>query len=184
MSPASPAEARPTARRKPQGAPDAGFVAVGRVLGPFGLKGEVKVQPLTDNPRRFAARAKLFAGAQPVTVLRAREAQGHLFVTFKGFPDRTSVESFRHALLQIPETDLPPLPEGEFYRFQLIGLTAMAGDGEVIGTVEEIIETGSNDVYRIRTPDGADVLLPALDDVIISIDLPCGRMVVDPPNWR
>jgi 16S rRNA processing protein RimM len=159
-------------------------VAVGRILAPFGLKGELKVQSLTDNPERFAPRSRLFAGDQPVTVDASREASGHLYVTLKGYRDRSSVERFRHAILQVPDDALPPLPEGEYYRFQLIGLEVVTRDGGRLGTLEEIIETGSNDVYRVRTDDGHDVLLPALDDVVLSVDLAAKRMVVDPPAWR
>jgi len=183
---AQSAVAREPAARpaKPQRQPDEGYVAVGRVLSPFGLKGELRVQSLTDNPRRFAPRSKLFAGQAPVTVLTSREAQGFFYVTFKGFPDRTSVEKFRHALLQVPETDLPPLAEGEYYRFQILGLRVVGVDGAEIGVIEEVLETGANDVYRIRTTDGGELLLPALVDVIISIDLAKQEMVVDPPAWR
>lgn len=157
---------------------------MGRVLAPFGLKGELKVQALTDNPARFRAKAKLFAGLQPVAVATAREAHGYVYLTFKGFPDRSSTDKFRHALLQVPEEALPPLPEGEYYRFQLLGLTVVDRDGAVLGTLDEIIETGANDVYRVHPSEGADVLLPALGDVIVSVDLDARRMVVDPPEWR
>jgi 16S rRNA processing protein RimM len=174
----------PQPSRRPQAEPDPGFVAVGRVLAPFGLKGELRVQVLTDNATRFQPKAKLWAGQQPISVAKAREAQGHLYLTLKGFPDRDSVERFRHALLQVPEADLPPLPEGEYYRFELIGLTVVDREGRVIGTLDEIIETGANDVYRVQSATGADVLLPALSDVVISVDLPAKRMVVDPPDWR
>lgn len=169
---------------KPQHDPDEGYVAVGRILGPFGLKGELKVLPLTDNAERFKAGARLWAGLQPVTVAASREAQNHLYLMLKGFNDRQSVEKLRHALLQVPETELEPLPEGEYYRFQLVGLAVVSREGAPLGTLDEIIETGANDVYRVRTPDGADLLLPALDDVIVDVDLHARRMVVDPPDWR
>jgi 16S rRNA processing protein RimM len=175
---------RPARPARPASEPDEGFVAVGRVLAPFGLKGELKVQPLTDNPDRFAPKSKLYAGQQPVTVVRSREAQGFVYLTLKGHSDRTSVERFRHAVLQIPEVDLPALPEGEFYRFQLLGLAVFDGEGNPIGTLDEVIVTGANDVYRVRTPEGKDVLLPALDDVVLSVDLDARRMVVSPPDWR
>ncbi len=175
---------QPAVSIKPQAEPDAGFVAVGRVLGPFGLKGELKAQALTDNADRFKVKAKLFAGQQPVTIAKCREAAGQLYLTFKGFADRDSVDKFRHALLQVPESDLPALPEGEYYRFQLIGLTVTDRTGAALGTLDEIIETGANDVYRVHPAEGTDLLLPALADVIISVDLEAKRMVVDPPDWR
>ena len=167
----------------PQREPDEGFVAVGRVQAPFGLKGELKVTSLTENPDRFRAKAKVWAGQQPVTLATVREAGGFVYVTLKGFPDRASVERFRHALLQVPESELPELEEGEYYRFQLIGLNVVARDGTPLGVLDEVIETGATDVYRVRTPDGPDLLLAATDDVVLSIDLAAKRMVVDPPAW-
>ncbi len=161
------------------------------MLAPFGLKGELKVQPLTDNERRFTPKSRVWAGRQPVTVATSRRAQRFVYLTLKGFPDRASVEKFRHALLQVPEASLPNLPEGEYYRFQLIGLTVVDRAGRELGTLAEVIETGANDVYRVRTPGrggsptaGADILLPATDDVIIEVDLAAKRLVVDPPDWR
>ena len=179
-----PGADQPAARLRRQTEPDPGYIAVGRVLAPFGLKGELKVEAITDNPERFRPKAKLFAGLQPVSVAGSREAQGYVYITLKGYPDRTSVEKFHNALLQIPETALAPLPEGEYYRFQLLGLTVVDRDGTVLGTLDEVIETGANDVYRVHGESGTDLLLPALRDVIVSVDLPAKRMVVDPPDWR
>jgi 16S rRNA processing protein RimM len=142
------------------------------------------VQSLTDNPTRFAPRAKLWLGDQPVTVAGSRAAGGYVYITLKGFADRTAVEPFRHAIIQVPESDLPALPEGEYYRFQLVGLEVSNRDGEPLGVVEEVLETGANDVYRIRTPDGGEMLIAALNDVVLSIDIKAKRMVVDPPAWR
>lgn len=159
-------------------------MAVGRILGPFGLKGELRVQPLTDNPARFQPKARLWAGQQPVTIATSRQAQSYVYITLKGFTDRASVDKFRHALLQVPESELPPLPDGEYYRFQLRGLGVVSRDGAPLGILEEIIETGANDVYRVRDAAGADQLIPALAGVIISVDLEERRMVVDPPEWR
>jgi 16S rRNA processing protein RimM len=177
-------KAKPARRAGVQTEPDEGYVAVGRVLSAFGLKGELKVQALTDNPDRFKPKSKLWAGDQPVTVLRSREAQGHVYLTLKGFPDRTSVERLRHRILQVPESELPALAEGEYYRFQLIGLEVVDRGGNAIGRLEEVIETGANDVYRVRTPEGADVLLAATADVVVRVEVGAGRMVVDPPEWR
>jgi 16S rRNA processing protein RimM len=106
-----------------------------------------------------------------------------VYVSFKGFPDRTSVERFRHAILQIPEESLPSLDDGEFYRYQLVGLNVVNREGADVGVLEEVIETGANDVYRVRT-QGGDLLLPARNDVILHVDLQAKKMTVDPPDWR
>jgi 16S rRNA processing protein RimM len=163
--------------------PDDGFVAVGRVLSVFGLNGELKVQSLTDNPERFAPKSRLHAGQQLVIITASRDAGRHTYIKLKGFPSRTSVEKFRGVLLQIPESELPPLAEGEFYRFQLIGLEVYDRAGAKLGTVAEVLETGATDVYRITAPDTPDLLLPATPDVVIEIDLKNKRMTVDPPAW-
>jgi 16S rRNA processing protein RimM len=173
----------PAPRPKEQSEPDEGFVAVGRILAPFGLKGELKVLSLTENPARFRPKARVYAGQQPVTIAAVREAGAHLYITLKGFSDRTSVEKFRLTLLQVPESDLPELEEGEYYRFQLVGLQVEDRSGTPLGVLEEVLETGANDVYRVRTPEGKDILLAHTPDVVISIDVGAKRMVVDPPEW-
>lgn len=169
---------------KPQREPDAGFVAVGRIQTPHGLRGEVKVTSLTENPDRFAPKARLWAGQQQVTVTGVREASGFVYLTLKGFNDRTSVEKFRNTLLQVPESELPELEEGEYYRFQLIGLQVFDRDGAALGEVAEIIETGATDVYRVTSPGKADLLLAATPDVVLEINIAAKRMTADPPDWR
>jgi 16S rRNA processing protein RimM len=171
-------------RRRPQRDPDAGFVAVGRVLGPFGLKGELKVQSLTENDERFEPGSQLYAGRELVTVQQARRAQGFVYLTLRGYLGRANVERFRHAMLQVRESDLPRLPAGEYYRFQLVGLRVVDRQKHEVGVVAEVLETGANDVYRVRQPDGKDLLLAASDDVILDVDLDAGLMLVDPPEWR
>ncbi len=177
---------RPPAKPQPtdQTEPEAGYVAVGRVHAPHGLHGEVKVTSLTENPDRFAPKAKLWAGQQQITVTGVREASGFVYLTIKGFNDRTSVEKFRNTLLQVPESELPKLEEGEYYRFQLIGLKVFDREGGALGEVAEIIETGATDVYRVAAPDKPDLLLAAMPDVVLEIDIAAKRMTVDPPDWR
>ena len=175
-----PPKPQPTGQRDP----DPGFVAVGRIQTPHGLRGEVKVTSLTENPDRFAPKARLWAGQQQITVTGVREASGFVYLALKGFNDRTSVEKFRNTLLQVPESELPELEEGEYYRFQLIGLQVFDREGAALGEVAEIIETGATDVYRITLADKPDLLLAATPDVILEIDLKAKRMTVDPPEWR
>jgi 16S rRNA processing protein RimM len=164
--------------------PDEGYVAVGRAIAPFGVKGELKVQPLTDNPERFRQGSRLWAAQEPITVADARAAGGLLYIRLEGYADRTSVERFRGAILQVPESDLPSLAEGAYYRFQLIGLTVRDLAGTALGTLVEVIETGANDVYRIRAESGTEIMLPATANVVIGVNREQGTITVDPPAWR
>jgi 16S rRNA processing protein RimM len=181
--PADPSPLKPRLRR-PQAEPDPGFVAVGRILGPHGLGGEVKVQSLTDNPDRLVPGAQVFAADEQLTIASARSAGQHLYLTFRDHSDRDSVEPLRHRILQVHESDLSRPGGGEYYRFELIGLQAFDRSGTPLGRVAEIIETGSNDVLRIETSDGPDLLVPLLTDTLISVDLEARRITLDPPEWR
>jgi 16S rRNA processing protein RimM len=158
-------------------------IVVGRILGPHGVRGEVKVEPLTDNPARFRRGSRLFAGDQTLTVAAARQAERHLLVRFESLLDRTAVARLRGVMLEVLESELPALPEGEYYRHQLIGLTVVDTEGHTLGTLEQVLETGANDVYVVRTPDGGELLLPATPEVVLRMDANAGRLVVSPPDW-
>lgn len=170
--------------RRKQRESDDGFVAVGRVLAPFGIKGEVKVQPLSDNPARFQHGSRIWVGQEQITITHARSSGDLTYISLEGYADRASVERFRGAVLQVPEGELPVLAEGTYYRFQLIGLTVRDPEGTTLGTLVEVIETGANDVYRIRAASGTDLLLPATGGVVLGVDRKQRTMIVDPPPWR
>ena len=85
-------------------------------------------------------------------------------------------------LLTIDRSEAAPLAEGEFYTFDIIGLTVYSTEGEELGTVENVLRTGSNDIYQARRPEGGELLIPALKSVVREIDVRNGRMVVDMPE--
>ena len=155
-----------------------GYVAVGRVLAPWGLRGDVKVEPLTDFPQRFAAGGRVWAGGVTYVIERYRWQRGQVFLKLAGIDSVTAAEALRHRLLEVPEDELRPLGEGEYYHFQILGLEVKTTAGEVLGRVEQIISTGSNDVFVVRGPRG-EVLIPAVDDVVKSVDPTAGRIEVE-----
>jgi 16S rRNA processing protein RimM len=161
--------------------PRPGFVAVGFVRGAHGLRGELKVDPLTDHPQRFQRGATLQAGDRTYTVRSSRMHQKTLLLQIEGIDTRGGAETLRDLLLEIPETELPPLAEGEYYRYQLLGIEVVDGEGRSLGRIEDVLDTGANDVYAVRNSDG-ELLLPAIDTVIKQVDVAAGRMVVDVPS--
>jgi 16S rRNA processing protein RimM len=161
--------------------PRPGFVAVGFVRGPHGLRGELKVDPLTDHAQRFQRGASLWAGDRTYTVRSSRMHQKTLLLQIEGVDTRGQAETWRDLLLEIPETELPALAEGEYYRYQLLGMEVADGEGQSLGRIEEVLDTGANDVYAVRNSDG-ELLLPAIDTVVRQVDVAAGRMVVEVPT--
>ena len=146
---------------------DPNRVAVGEINSPWGIKGHVKVTPLTSNSERLQPRQKVFIGNLCVTITDAKVVGKVPVIQFSSFTTRTSVESLKGSLIEILEKDLPELPENIFYIHDIVGLTVSTDDDEVVGEVIEVLQTGANDVYVIRANTGKDVLIPALASVII-----------------
>jgi 16S rRNA processing protein RimM len=155
-----------------------GYVAVGYIRGPHGLRGELTVDPLTDFARRFAPGAPVWVAGARHTVRGSRAHKGALLVELDEIASRSQAEQLRGRLLEIPERELTPLEEGTYYRFQVIGMTVVDGEGHALGRVDEVLETGANDVYIVRDDEG-ELLIPAIDSVIREVDVPGQRMVVE-----
>lgn len=161
------------------GGSDPERIAVGRINSPWGLRGHVRITPLTSNPDRFQAGATVLVLGEPARILDVRTPQGYPIVLFEGYQDRNAAELLRDTLIEIEESELPPLPEDEYYIHNLIGLEVISTAGEAIGRIEDVIETGSNDVYVVRRPGARDVLIPAIGSVVLEVDLEAGRIVIE-----
>ena len=164
----------------PASTEDGGRVAVGRINGTWGLRGHVKVTPYTANKDRFRPGSRLLVGGAPAEVLDVVYPQAYPCVRFAGYDSIEAAERLRGALIEIEAAELPPLPEGEYYRHDLIGLRVVTRDGELLGELADILATGANDVYVVRRAAAADVLLPAIADVVLRVDLVARELVVDP----
>jgi 16S rRNA processing protein RimM len=175
---------RTTQRRPP-------FLAVGRVLAPFGLRGEVRIEFLTDFPDRFRGLKQIFIGSDfsgndgdasaftPVNLERFRYHRGQGVLKLAGYDDRNAAETLRDLLLWVPTSEAVPLSEDEYFVYQIEGLAVWTTKGEHLGTVTEVLFTGSNDVYVVQDANGREILIPAIADVIQQVDLANGRLVVE-----
>lgn len=156
-----------------------GRVAVGRINATWGLRGHVKVTPLTSNPQRIQPGAVLLVRGEPREVLDVRYPKGFPCVVFEGYEDATAANALRGTLIEIDEAELPDLGQDEYYVHDLVGLDVVSTAGERLGRLAEVLRTGANDVYIVRRKGERDLLLPAIGDVIAEVDLGGGRMVVD-----
>ncbi len=156
------------------------FIAVGKLRRPHGLRGEILMDVLTDFPERLKPGAVLYVGPeyQPVHLKKYRWHRQALLATFEGYEDPESAGVFRNQIVYVKTAECPPLPEGDYYHHQLLGLGVVSEAGEVLGTVTQILETGANDVLVVRPPSGSEILLPLIDSVVLDIDLEAGQMRV------
>ena len=147
------------------------------------MHGELKVVVETDDPQRFHLLREVYLGDGLVRfeVRRARLHGGQAWLQLRGIEDPTAAEQWRNAYVYVPLEQALPLAEGEYYYHQIEGLTVITVEGKVLGQVSEVLPTGANDVYVVQGADG-EVLLPALKDVIIQIDLDAGTMLVRVPD--
>jgi 16S rRNA processing protein RimM len=157
-----------------------GRVAVGRINAPWGLRGHVKVTPLTSNPERLQPGSTLLVDGEPQLVVDVVYPSGYPCMRFEGYPDRNAVERLRGTLIEIDEAELPELAGGEYYVHDLVGLVVVTAGGARLGELVEVLRTGANDVYIVRERGRRDVLLPAIAEVVVEVDLAARRMVVEP----
>lgn len=156
-------------------------VAIGEVVGAYGLRGEVRVQPLTDFPDRFGRLHHVWVRMPDGTRMtrrvlssRPHETKGLVVLRLKGVASREAARALVGAVLEVPDAEAVPLPEGVFFEHDIVGLRVVTTDGRELGPVSEVLHTGANDVYVTPT-----CLVPAIADVIREVDIAGGRMVIE-----
>jgi 16S rRNA processing protein RimM len=149
------------------------FLAVGKVRRPHGVTGAALVEVYTDFPERLQTKAVLYAGEThiPLTIRRQRIHNDGILLAFDGFTTPEQVGRFRNQILYIEVADAMELPEGEYYHHELLGLSVLDETGASLGRVTEIMQTGANDVYVVTDEAGKEILLPAIAEVILDVDL-------------
>ena len=159
------------------------LITVGMVSKPHGLNGALKVMPITDFPERFLDRQKILVQVKnKVDLMKITNASLHksfLIMQLEGIDSIEKAEPLRGAYLKIPEAELEPLNDDEFYIFQLIDMEVKDIQGNYIGKLVNVIETGANDVYIVKNRDNKEILIPALKKVVKKIDIEAKEMTVE-----
>lgn len=165
------------------------FLVLGRVRRPHGVRGELLLKLMTDYPERIGGLDRVYLAqdvegnsADAYPVQRARRHRGDLILDLETVNDRDHADILRDKWVLIAMEDAIPLEDGEFYLFQLVGLTVETTDGEVLGTIKDVLETGANDVYVVEGGSYGEVLVPAAPHVVRSIDLDAQRVTVELPE--
>lgn len=158
------------------------LLQVGIITSTHGVRGEVKVYPTTDDPRRFRRLKEvvLDTGREKLNL----EIEGVKFfkqfviLKFKGLDNINDIEKYRQKSLYVTRKNAVRLQRDEYFIADLIGLKVQDEDGKEVGTVKDVIETGANDVYEVEMADGKSLLLPAIKQCILNVDVENGTMQV------
>lgn len=158
------------------------LLQVGIITSTHGVRGEVKVYPTTDDPRRFRRLKEvvLDTGREKLNL----EIEGVKFfkqfviLKFKGLDNINDIEKYRQKSLYVTRKNAVRLQRDEYFIADLIGLKVQDEDGTELGTVKDVVETGANDVYEVEMADGRSLLLPAIKQCILNVDVENGMMQV------
>ncbi|MDR3353583.1 MAG: ribosome maturation factor RimM [Synergistaceae bacterium] len=167
-----------------------GRTMIGKIVGAHGVRGTLRIHPLTDYPERFLGMRTLYIEKQgkphrelEVTGIAAHEGKGQFLASVSGISDRESAEAFSGYVVTVAPDERVELPEGEYWIDSLIGLDVIdAESGGKLGEIEDVMPTGGNDVYQVRAQDGSVKMIPAVADVVKEIDLDAGVVKVSLPE--
>jgi 16S rRNA processing protein RimM len=167
-------------------APEPRFLVIGQVVGAHGVRGELKVQILTEDAQRFGLLEQVLLGLEdeePVAwpLEGYRLHRGRALLKLRGCDDRSAAVAMRGYLVQVPREEAIPLEEGEYFEHQILGLEVWTAAGEPLGEVVDILYTAANEVYVVQGPNlgQRELLIPAIEDVVLEVDLEAGRLVVE-----
>lgn len=166
------------------------YLVLGEILRPHGIQGEMKMRIFTDHPERLINDLKtIYLGDNPnqnhadkYGLKSARFHKEALLITLKEVTDRNDAEILRGKKVMIDIDNAIPLKEGEYYLYQLIGLSVQTADGIALGDIRDIIETGANDVYVVKGREFGELLLPAHSETIIKVDFEAKMITMQLPE--
>jgi 16S rRNA processing protein RimM len=173
---------KPKAQDNP-GSPSTGepvYLAVGTLRRSHGIRGDMLVEVITDFPERLKPGTHLYVGdkKQALKITRRRPHNEGMILGFEGISTAEQTAKYRAQTVYVPVEGRPPLPDGEYYHHQIIGLNVVDESWTALGIITEIIETGANDVYVVKNAGEREILLPALKQVLLEINLDTKTMRV------
>ncbi len=156
------------------------FLVVGRFHQPHGLYGEIRMEVMTDFPERLQPGVTVYIGAthKPLQIHSRRWHRDSLLLAFDSIENPETIRKFSNEWIFVSSENRPALTEGEYYHHQLLGLQVKSDEGFELGKMTGILETGANDVFMVLTPSGRELLLPAIESVVLEISLERGEILV------
>ena len=158
------------------------LLEVGKIINTHGLRGEVKVAAWTDTPDVFEDLDVVYLKKRTenvkLTIKNVKYQKNNLIVKFAEYNDINDVEVLKNSVLYAERSALGELPDGVYYIADLIGMTVKKENGEVIGKIKDVLQTGANDVYVVAREMQKDMLIPVIDEVVLSVDMDTSEVTV------
>lgn len=158
------------------------YLEIGQIVNTFGIKGMVKVNPFTDNIRRFDRLKKVYIGndkeKKEIEIEEVKYHKNMVLIKFKDINNPDEANLLRNKYLLVDREDEDPLEEGTYYIVDMLGLDVYNDENELLGTLDDIYNTGSNDIYVVKNELGKQILLPAIKDVIKEVNLEERKIIV------
>ncbi len=165
------------------------YLVLGEILRPHGIAGELRMRVLTGYPERLPDLKTVYLGRSPESsditsyaLQSVRFHQEYALLKLKGVDNREQADRLRQRLVMVSIDDAVPLDEGEVYLYQLIGMAVETEDGQRLGTITDVLETGANDVYIVDSPQYGEVLIPVTEETIVKMDADSRRITVRLPD--
>jgi len=156
------------------------YLVIGFLRRPHGVGGEIIMDLHTDFPDRVKSGRKIFIGEkrEAATFESTRLYANSMLIKLRGYDTPEAIGKFRNQWVYVKTKDIPSLPRGQHYNYELVGLDVVDDSGNALGKLVEILETGANDVYIVRDDSGKEILLPAIPSVILDLDMDRHLMTV------
>lgn len=157
-------------------------ILIGKIVNVVGLKGELKVYCYTDKREQFEELGRIWLDEEMYSIRNVRYQGNVVILKLEGIKDRNAAEACRNKGLYIEESDLPQLPEGTYYVRDLVGLQVRDETGAALGELTDVVQSSSQDLYQIRTEGGKPILLPAVKEFVLAVDMEERSMTVRLPD--
>ena len=158
------------------------YLEIGQIVNTFGIKGMVKIKPFTDDINRFDRLKKIYIsnknGKKEYQIQEIKYHKNMVLMKLEGVDTPEQADLLRQSYLLVDRADEEPLEEGVYYIVDLLGLEVYTDDNKLLGKVDDIFNTGSNDIYVVKDEMGKQIFLPGIPDVLKNVDLEKGRITV------
>ncbi|MCK5768119.1 MAG: 16S rRNA processing protein RimM [Candidatus Atribacteria bacterium] len=154
------------------------FITIGKIISKHGNKGEVKVMPLTEKINRFKKLKNIYINKKIFEILESRMVGNNVILKLAGIDEIDEAKNIVGYFIEISRSEAIKLPENSYFLHEIIGLGVYLENNEYLGVIENIIRTGSNDVYIVKNKEGREILIPAIKEVVKVIDIDSNKIII------